>query len=281
MKFLKRYSAPKILKTAALVLGLALLAMPASAETPDVETIVNRANHMALYQGETCKGKVHLEITDSQGRTRLRDLNTLRKNVGSGDGKQMYMTYFKAPADVRKMVFLVHKTTEPGKDDSRWLYMPSLDMVKRIAAGDKRTSFAGSDFLYEDISGRSLHEDVHELIGSENGFYVLKNTPKDPGDVEFSHYVAYVDMETYLPMKMEYFKGEGEPYRTMEVVKVEQVASADKGETYPTVTVSKVMNHETGSTTVMTFSDVNYDIPVKESIFGERYLRRPPRELMR
>ncbi|WP_319778816.1 outer membrane lipoprotein-sorting protein [Maridesulfovibrio sp.] len=269
------------LKIATLMLGLAVLATAAWAETPEVQIIVNRANHMALYQGETCKGKVHLEITDSQGRTRLRDLSILRKDVGADDGKQMYMSYFKSPADVRKMVFLVHKTTVPGKDDSRWLYMPSLDMVKRIAAGDKRTSFAGSDFLYEDISGRSLHEDVHELVGTENGFYVLKNTPRDPGDVEFSHYVAYVDEKTYIPMKMEYFKGDGKPYRTMEVVKVKNIASGKNGETYPTVTVSKVLNHETGSETVMTFSDVSYDLPVKESIFGERYLRRPPRELMR
>ncbi|MFW5501473.1 MULTISPECIES: outer membrane lipoprotein-sorting protein [unclassified Maridesulfovibrio] len=267
-----------------LIMTMALVSLMSAfawAGTPDVETIVNKSNHMALYQGETCKGKVHLEIIDSQGRTRERDLNILRKDVGEGDARQLYMSYFKSPADVRKMVFLVHKTVEPGKDDSRWLYMPSLDMVKRIAAGDKRTSFAGSDFLYEDISGRSLHEDVHELLGSENGFYVLKNTPKNPGNVEFSHYVAYVDMKTYLPMRMEYFKSSDKPYRTMEVLKVEEIASDKSGQTYPTVTVSKVKNLETGSETVMTFSGVDYDLPVKESIFGERYLRRPPRDLMR
>ncbi len=271
----------KILSLIATMALVSLLSAPAWAGTPDVETIVNKANHMALYQGETCKGKVHLEITDSQGRTRERDLNILRKDAGDGDSRQLYMSYFKSPADVRKMVFLVHKTVEPGKDDSRWLYMPSLDMVKRIAAGDKRTSFAGSDFLYEDISGRSLHEDMHELIGTENGCFMLKNTPKNPGDVEFSHYVAYVDMKTYLPIKMEYFKGSDKPYRIMEVIKVDEIASDKSGEIYPTVTVSKVKNLETGSETVMTFSGVTYDLPVKESIFGERYLRRPPRELMR
>lgn len=267
-----------LIATTALV---SLMSSFALAEAPDVETIVNKANHMALYQGETCKGKVHLEIVDSQGRIRERDLNILRKDAGEGDSGQLYMSYFKAPADVRKMVFLVHKTVEPEKDDSRWLYMPSLDMVKRIAAGDKRTSFAGSDFLYEDISGRSLHEDMHELLGSENGFYVVENTPRNPGEVEFSYYLAYVDMKTYLPMRTEYFKDADKPYRIMEVLKVENIAADKSGKIYPTVTVSKVRNLDTGSETVMTFSDVDYDLPVKESIFGERYLRRPPRELMR
>lgn len=264
-----------------LLLGILALSVTAQASTPDVNSIVNKANHMALYQGTTCKGKIHFEITDSQGRVRIRELHSLRKNVGTDDGKQLYMTYFKAPADVRKMVYLVHKTVEPGKDDSRWLYMPSLDMVKRIAAGDKRTSFAGSDFLYEDISGRSLHEDVHELLNVANGYYVIKNTPKNPDDVEFEYYLAYVDTKTYLPMKTEYFKRGEILYRTMEVVRVAAIASDESNKVYPTVTVSRVINHETGSETVMTFSDITYDLPVKKNIFGERYLRRPPRELMR
>ncbi len=65
--------------------------------------------------------------------------------------------------------------------------------------------------------------------------------------------MAYVDMKTYLPMRMEYFKSSDKPYRTMEVLKVEEIASDKSGQTYPTVTVSKVKNLETGSETVMTF----------------------------
>ena len=255
----------------------------AEAANPSVEDIVNRANHMALYQGHSCKGKVNLKITDSQGRVRVRDLNILRKDAEGLDGKQKYMSFFKAPADVRKMVFLVHKTTEVGRDDSRWLYMPSLDMVKRIAAGDKRTSFAGSDFLYEDISGRSLHEDIHELNGVKDGCYVIRNTPKNSADVEFAYYDAYVDQQRFIPLRMNYFKSSGELYRSMEVVQIKNIQAEHAGQQveYPTVVVSKVINHETGSETVMTFSDVSYNIPVDDSVFSERYLRRPPKVLMR
>ncbi|XPV77604.1 MAG: outer membrane lipoprotein-sorting protein [Desulfovibrio sp.] len=253
------------------------------APVANTEDVVRRANHMALYQGDTCKGKVHLKITDSQGRTRLRDLNILRKDLGESDGKQLYMSYFRAPADVRKMVFLVHKTVESGKDDSRWLYMPSLDMVKRIAAGDKRTSFAGSDFLYEDISGRGLNEDHHELLSNDNGQYVIRNTPKNTQEVEFAYYDAYINRDNYIPVKMKYYKKSGELYRTMEVLEIKAITAEKDGETlsYPTVVTSKVTNLETGSETVMSFSDVQYNVSVKDSVFGERYLRRPPRVLMR
>ncbi len=242
--------------------------------------IVKRANHASLYQGTTCKGKVALKIVDSQGRIRNRSLNIIRKNQDDSDGEQLYLTYFKSPADVRKMVFLVHKTTKQGEDDSRWLYMPSLDLVKRIAAGDKRTSFAGSDFLYEDISGRNLCEDTHEFIGTEDGEYLVKNTPIDSSSVEFSHYVAHIDPKTFLPMLVEYYKNGDQLYRIMEVVEIKDI-NGGNGQTYPTVINSLVRNLETGSTTTMTYSDVVYDIPLKEELFGERYLRRPPREVMR
>jgi hypothetical protein len=286
LAFLITLMAALVIASTLLLMEISFAATPAAAANPvpdagpGVDEIVKRANHAALYQGDTCKGTVALKIVDSQGRVRNRSLNIIRKNNGQDDGNQLYLTYFKAPADVRKMVFLVHKTTEPGQDDSRWLYMPSLDLVKRIAAGDKRTSFAGSDFLYEDISGRNLSEDRHELVDTKSGNFVIRNTPLDPGSVEFSHYVAHVDQKTYLPMLVEYYKPGGQLYRIMEVVKVENVKT-DNGNVYPTVTNSMVRNLETGSTTTMTYSDIHYDIPLKDELFGERYLRRPPREVMR
>jgi hypothetical protein len=75
-----------------------------------------------------------------------------------------------------------------GRDDDRWLYLPALDLVRRVASSDKRSSFAGTNFLYEDISGRSAELDKHELLSSEGDLYILKNTPKDTDQVEFSYY---------------------------------------------------------------------------------------------
>ncbi len=49
---------------------------------------------------------------------------------------------------------------------------------------------------------------------------------------------------------------------------------------FPTVVKSVVSNLKTGSKTEMEFSNVKYDIKLKD-IFTERYLRRPPREAIR
>ncbi len=47
---------------------------------PTAGEIVEKANHVALYQGLSMKGQVHLKIIDKQGRIRQRTLNILRKD---------------------------------------------------------------------------------------------------------------------------------------------------------------------------------------------------------
>jgi hypothetical protein len=259
--------------TLILTLSLPLFAAGENKEIPDVETIVNRANIVAYYQGKDGKANVKMTVTNKQNQKRQHEFNILRKDTEDG-GDQKYFVYFLKPPDVRKMVYMVHKHADPDKDDDRWLYLPDLDLVRRIAAGDKRTSFVGSDFLYEDVSGRSLKEDTHELIKTTDELFVVKNVPKKPDTVEFSYYNVSIDRKTYVPMKMEFYDKNNELYRIIESTKVEVIQK------FPTVVKSLVTDLKTGSKTEMEFSDVKYDIDLKD-IFQERYLRRPPREAIR
>ena len=267
-----RMSTARLLVSAGLLVAIGGKA-PA-ADAPDVQTIVTKANLAAYYQGDDGKAKVKMIIMDKQGNTRERQFNILRKDERDG-GDQNYFVYFQRPADVRRMVFMVHKHADVDKDDDRWLYLPSLDLIRRIAASDKRTSFVGSDFVYEDVSGRSLELDTHELIKTTDQYYVVKNVPKKPGLVEFSHYNVHIDRKTFMPMKMEYFdKDSGKLYRIIESQKIEEIDG------FPTVTRSVVSDLRTGGKTEMQFNNVDYNIGIK-NIFEERYLRRPPREAMR
>jgi hypothetical protein len=245
----------------------------ADKQIPDVQTIVNKANIVAYYQGDDGKANVKMTITDKQGQVRQREFNILRKDEQDG-GDQKYFVYFLRPPDVRRMVYMVHKHADIDKDDDRWLYLPALDLIKRIAASDKRTSFVGSHFLYEDVSGRSLEEDAHELIKTTDEFFVVKNTPKKPDTVKFSYYNVFIDRKTFVPMKMEYYDKEDKLYRTIESKKVEMIQK------FPTVVKSLVSDLTTGGKTEMEFSDVEYNINL-DDIFRERYLRRPPRVAIR
>jgi outer membrane lipoprotein-sorting protein len=258
-----------------LVLSLTLVALLAgslTAEELSVEEIVNRANLASYYGGDDGRAEVSMTITDGKGRTRNRDFVILRRDVEDG-GDQFFYVYFKKPSDVRKMVFMVHKHID--RDDDRWLYLPAMDLVKRIAASDKRTSFVGSHFLYEDVSGRSIKEDEHRLLESDEQYYVLESTPKDSSSVEFSSYKIWIDKQNFIPMKAEYIDKSGKQYRLVEALKVQDFDGI------PTVTVSRISDLVDGSNTQVEMKSIRYNVNLKDDIFTERYLRRPPREVRR
>ncbi len=257
-----------------------LLPLMASA-VPTVDEIVQRSNMTTYYQGQDGRVQVEMMITDSQGRERQRRLTILRIDEAKSDvvegqayqGGQKFYVYFHRPADVSKMAFLVWKHLE--QDDDRWLYLPALDLVKRIAATDKRTSFVGSDFFYEDVSGRRLDEDNHELVETTNSYYVIKNTPKDLAGVEFSYYTMFIHKQSYIPVQVEYYDKAGVKYRVAKALGVKTIQG------YPTVTKASIDNLKIGSKTVMEYTDVEYDIGLDDALFTERYLRKAPRQQLR
>jgi len=232
-----------------------------------VSEIVDKANNVAYYEGKDGMAEVNMTITDSQGRKRVREFTILRKDVQDG-GDQKFYVYFYKPEDVRDMVYMVWKHL--GKDDDRWLYLPALDLVRRIAATDKRSSFVGSHFVYEDVSGRGLDEDTHELVGEENNCYKIKNTPKNKKYLDFDYYYIWIRKDNFMPVKAEYYDAQGKKYRVIEASKVEDIQG------YPTITEMRAEDLNSGGNTVITYNKVQYDIGLTDDIFSERYLRKPP-----
>jgi hypothetical protein len=251
------------------LLGLAALGGHASAQDlTDVNEIVRRANNAAYYAGGDGRARVRMTITDASDRSRVRQFTILRRNVIEG-GDQDYALLFSRPADLRNTVFLVNKHVDG--DDDRWLYLPSLDLVRRIAAGDKRTSFVGSHFLYEDVSGRRIADDRHELIETTETHYVVMNTPLDPGGQEFESWTVWIAKTTFVPTTMEYVDDAGEVYRRIEALEVQEIDET------PTVTRMRASDLRSGGNTVSEFSDVEYGLGIPADVFTERTMRNPSR----
>jgi len=259
-----------MLKNLLFILAASSVAFTANANPlENADEIVERANLASYYAGSDGRSEVRMIISDAQGRQQRRQFTVLRRDVEDA-GDQQFLVVFSQPSDVRNTVFLVDKHID--RDDDRWLYLPGLDLVKRISAGDKRTSFVGAHYFYEDVSGRRPSDDMHELVETTDAFYVLKHVPKADQKVEFVSYVTWIDRETFLPMKIEYENASGVLYRRVEVLKVEEVDG------HPTVTTSRVSDLLGNGTTDMQFRYIKYDVGLPEQVFTERSLRKPPRE---
>jgi len=241
----------------------------ATAESVDVTALITASEKAAYYAGDDGRSDARMMIVDGQGRKQMRQFTILRKDVAD-NGDQKMMVFFSRPADVKDTVFRVEKHASLQQEDDRWLYLPALDLVKRISAGDKRTSFTGSHFFYEDVSGRAVSEDHFTLQSETTEHYILKASPKTPDSVEFSYYVVEIDKQTTLPVLINFYRGNDENYRRVEAVSVETIQGK------PTVTRSKVTDLASGGYTLMEFRNVSYDLGLDDDIFSERSLRTPP-----
>jgi hypothetical protein len=241
-----------------------------SGDTPDAEDLAYKSYEAVYFPGKDARWRAELVITDRRDRTRSRTITMLRRN--SDDYRQAYYAYFHEPPDLRRMVFLVR--TRPGDDDDRWLYLPEIDLEQRITGPQKRNAFAGSDFTYEDMTGRYPGEDHFEFLREDTvddrPVWVLKGTPRDPGMVEFAHFEMFIDRETFLVLRGMFFDDRGDLQRTLSIEKWEEIQG------YFTPVLMKAENHRSGSTSLATMSLIEYDLDIPERSFDQRFLRRPP-----
>ncbi|MDP2982232.1 MAG: outer membrane lipoprotein-sorting protein [Candidatus Latescibacter sp.] len=236
--------------------------------------ILEKSQQAFNAAGADMKAEVSMVLTAENGKKRTRALTMLRLNMPGG-AEQKYFLYFREPSDVRRMTFLVWKY--PEKEDDRWIYIPAVDLVRRVATTDKRSSFVGSDFTYEDISGRDISTDTHKFIREEklndSGCYVIESAPKET--IDYVRRVAWIDKITFLPLKEEYYDLQNELARVFTADKIEQVAAGGDGHAIPTVTVRTMKNVKSGHRTEVAYRSVSYNIGLTDEIFTERYLRRP------
>lgn len=230
---------------------------------------IEKARLRAFYSGKDRIATGHMTVEQSNGVIRNRDYTVLRRDEKAG-GDQSYFIHFTKPSDMADTTFLVKKHVEKTVDDDRWLYLPKLNLVRRIAAGDKRTHFVGTDLFYEDVSGRHIDDDVHTLVEENEKFWVVKSTPKDQGSTEFTAYKTWIHKKTHLNIKVEYYKQSDTKYRVCKILKVRNVGG------FPTPISGVVHDLETGSKTTSNLLSIKYNAGIPENIFETRYLTNPP-----
>ena len=259
-------------------------ALPQSADrsSANADEIMERSQRAYYFAGEDAKGVLKMDLIDRKGNTRRRVLTMLRRNQESA-GEQKYFMYFHEPGDVRRVTFMIWKY--PGREDDRWIYVPAVDLIRRIAAADKYSSFVGSDFSYEDVSGRDLSEDTHSLLEQEmlddQDVFVIESIPLTAA--AFTRRVSWIDKESFLPLKIEYYDAQDQLQRIFTANAIEDIAAGEGADrrAYRTIMKRTMENVRTGHRTVVTVTSVNYDLGLSDEDFSERHMRRPPRAWVR
>ena len=169
-----------------------------------------------------------------------------------------------------------------GKDDDKWIYMPSLKTTRRVNSSEGSKSFTGTDASYDDMSTRELDDDTHELLAEENknGYdcWKIKSTPTAAtvAKAQYQYRIQWIDKKTNVPVYAEmYDKKDGSLLKVLTVDSLENI----QGYTITTSTTLKNVNsgHSTRIAAQKNPKSPNgyniiLDKPIPDNVFTQNYL---------
>ena len=217
-----------------------------------------------------------MRLFDKQGRTRERQLRlTGLRGTEKGDRADRLLIRFLFPNDIKGTGFLVLE--HPGADDERFLYLPALGRVRRIAGEEKQDSFVGSDFTYEDIGGRELTDYTYAIADAAASWagpqgktwpaWRLESRAKNP-TATYPRVVSTVLKDNFVVVAADNFNRRDEIAKTFEVRKLEQVSGIW------TALELAMQDRRDRTRTEMSVTGAEYNVGLKESDFTRRMLEQ-------
>lgn len=250
--------------------ALTLLSTSIFAETPEEKglAIAVEADKRDNGWGDSIVN-MKMILKNKQGDTSEREIRIKTLEI-TGDGDKS-LSIFDKPRDVRGTAFLTFSHVK-GSDD-QWIYLPALKRVKRISSRNKSGPFMGSEFAYEDISSAEVEKYTYKFLREEpcgEGLtcFVSERYPTD----RFSGYtkqIAWIDVNEYRPIKIDFYDRKKALLKTLEMKDYKQYLNKFWR------THNMIMtNHQTGKSSILTYSDYQFKTGLKDSDFKKSKLKR-------
>jgi hypothetical protein len=181
----------------------------------EARRIIENANDVIDFQSSEMV--TTLKICDDKGNCRIRQVANATNRFGE---TTKTILKFLSPADIKGTTLLIYDYE--NKDDDMWIYLPALRKSRRLISSEKGKSFMGSEFSNADMSKPTLEDFNYRLIGAENlngiDCWKLESQCKNE-EIEsksgFTRKISWIEKETYLTRKVEYFNGKEIPVKTM------------------------------------------------------------------
>jgi hypothetical protein len=258
--------------------GALLLAATAAAQTPVTgEWIARQVNDRDT--GRDSRFELRMRLHDRQGRTRERQLRMEGlRGAERGQRADRLLIRFLFPGDIKGTGFLVLE--HPGADDERFLYLPALGRVRRIAGEEKQDSFVGSDFTYEDMGGRDVADYTYAIADEAASWtgpdgrrwpaWKLESRSKD-ANATYPRVVSTVLEDVFVVTAAENFNRRNEVVKRFEVKRLEQVTGIW------TALELTMENLRDRTKTELSVTKAQYNIGLEETDFSRRVLEQGAR----
>lgn len=230
-----------------------------------------------LDEGRDQRADLRMELIKRNGKKRTREVTYWKLERGDEDKSLMY---FRKPVSDKGTSFLTweHK----NKDDDQWLYLPALKRVRRISAAEKHKSFMGTDFSYNDMAEPHPDEFIHKLLGEENidgkdcfkvesihKTYSGDQAYKNKKRYQYSKTLSWICKDNYILLKAKMFDKKGrecKDFHARDIKKIDGIWTA---------MILEMIKLKTGHRTILTITDIKYNIGLKDTFFRQRELKKP------
>lgn len=159
--------------------------------------------------------RMSITVRDPHGNDRVR---MVRYDAAELKDGERTLLVFEEPKDVRGTALL--SAARRGGDDDRWLYLPALNRIKRIAGAARSSAFMGTEFAYEDLTMQDAHRFRHRYLGEETGdsmrLLLVERVPIDPGS-QYSRQVVRLDAARLDIVRVDYYDRRGEHLKTLDL----------------------------------------------------------------
>lgn len=226
--------------------------------------------------GRDSRAEMRMRLFDRQGRVRERVM-TLWTKRGSGRTGDRTLLRFSSPGDIRNTGFLVRES--PGQEDERFLFLPALGRVRRIAGAEKQESFVGSDLSYEDIGGRQIADYTYAFTdergswaapdGSRREAWVVESRAKDPRALH-PRSVSTILKDSLVMVHAESFDRHGDRAKVFDVRRLDRV------EGIWTVLALSVTNERARTRTELETTSIRYNVGLTDDDVSRRRLEQVP-----
>ena len=207
-------------------------------------------------------------LRNRQGQESRRQLRVQVLEVADDGDKSLFI--FDEPRDVQGTAFLVHAHRDA--DDDQWLYLPALQRVKRISSANRSGSFMGSEFAYEDLTAQEVEKFTYRYLREEPcGDFTCTVTERTAVDGKsgYSRQVVWRDTDELRVWKMEYYDRKDEHLKTLTLSEYAQYLDR-----YWRASQMEMVNHLTGKSTLLTWSDYQFQTDLDDGDFTQTSLRR-------
>lgn len=224
--------------------------------------------------GRDSRAQMKMRLFDRQGRVRER-IMTLLTRRGAGRTGDRTLVRFSYPNDIKNTAFLVWE--HPAADDERFLFLPALGRVRRIAGEEKQESFVGSDLSYEDIGGRDVADYTYSFArenaswttgdGSTHAAWLLESRAKDAG-ADLPRGLSLVLKDHFIVVHAEQFGRRNERVKVFDVTRLETVDGIR------TALALVVVNERDKTRTELETTSIRYNVGLSEDDFSRRQLEQ-------